>query len=119
MPGLDHRVALVEDHDKVLEQSEVHGVRGVLLRLLVVYLGNEAALLHVFVRVEGVVPVLGLHEKCGGGNRFSHLKLEMVEKLVRNSVKILAVYLAELHTYLKLQKIEHEIHDFCIKFLKL
>jgi len=76
----------VEDHDKVLEQSEIDGVGGVLLRLLVVDLGDEAALLHVFVRVEGVVPVLRLH-----GNRFSHLKLERVEKLLRNFVTFLAV----------------------------
>ena len=58
--GLDHGVRLVHDHDKVLQLAEVLCVGGVLRLLLVVDLGDESTLLHVRVKVQRVVPVLGL-----------------------------------------------------------
>ena len=58
--GLDHGVRLVHDHDKVLQLAEVLCVGGVLCLLLVVDLGDESTLLHVRVKVQRVVPVLGL-----------------------------------------------------------
>ena len=58
--GLDHGVRLVHDHDKVLQLAEVLCVGGVLRLLLVVDLGDESTFLHVRVKVQRVVPVLGL-----------------------------------------------------------
>ena len=58
--GLDHGVRLVHDHDKVFQLAEVLCVGGVLRLLLVVDLGDESTLLHVRVKVQRVVPVLGL-----------------------------------------------------------
>ena len=58
--GLDHGVRLVHDPDKVLQLAEVLCVGGVLRLLLVVDLGDESTLLHVRVKVQRVVPVLGL-----------------------------------------------------------
>ena len=51
------------DHDKVFQLGEVLGVRCILLRLLIVDLSDEPALLDVGVVVEGVVPVLSLHKE--------------------------------------------------------
>ena len=58
--GLDHGIRLVHDHDKVLQLAEVLCVGGVLRLLLVVDLGDESTFLHVRVKVQRVVPVLGL-----------------------------------------------------------
>ena len=58
--GLNHGVRLVHDHDKVLQLAEVLCVGGVLRLLLVVDLGDESTFLHVRVKVQRVVPVLGL-----------------------------------------------------------
>ena len=62
LPRLDHAVLVVLHHDEVLEAGEVDGVGLVLDCLLVVDLRDELALLHVGVEVQGVVPVLGLHQ---------------------------------------------------------
>merc|ERR1719209_2025899 len=58
----DHPVLVVLHQHKVLKGGEVDGICLVLLGLLVVDLRNELALLHVRVKVRGVVPVLGLDQ---------------------------------------------------------
>ena len=63
LPRLDHAVLVVLHHHEVLEAGEVDGVGLVLDSLLVVDLRDELALLHVGVEVQGVVPVLRLHQE--------------------------------------------------------
>merc|ERR1719234_1110506 len=58
----DHPVLGVLHQHKVLEGGQVDGVARVLHGLLVVDLRNELALLHVSVKVERVMPVLGLNQ---------------------------------------------------------